>query len=368
MARRRKLSAASRRMRQANSVLTGGMRLAATFASTALQSMIPTAAAPAKKRTAHKTTPAVGLAKARKLPPVVRVVPASSFRAAVHACDHGTRNYKLFKPGTALVADKPPALLVMLHGCGQTPDDFARGTRMNVLGKEKGVIVLYPAQSREAHPNRCWDWFRRENQSRDAGEPAILASLIRKIIKTQGVDPARVYIAGLSAGASMALIMADEYPDLFAAVGVHSGLPSGAAHDQGSALLAMNRGNPGRRLRHPMPTIVFHGGHDRVVNPRNGRLVAIRAREAFPSLRGGESAGQVKNGRAYRKSVHRIGSGRPLVEHWTIDASGHAWSGGSPTGRFTDQQGPDASREMLRFFLRHSLSQRRRAALARTPL
>ena len=215
-----------------------------------------------RKRAPQKRASVNGTTRSRKAAPPVRVIPASSFRAGLHHCEHGSRSYKLFKPGAALVSDKPPALLVMLHGCGQTPDDFARGTRMNILAKEKGLLVLYPAQSREAHPNRCWDWFRRENQSRDAGEPAILASLVRKIIATQGADPARVYIAGLSAGASMALIMADEYPDLFAAVGVHSGLPSGAAHDQGSALLAMNRGNPGRRLRHPMPTIVFHGSHD----------------------------------------------------------------------------------------------------------
>lgn len=374
MARRGKISAGSRRVRKANSALAGGMKLAAAFAATALQAMIPavasTAKKPAPKKKAVASRPAISktaISKKAVIKKAVtsRAIPASSFRAGVHDCEHGARSYKLFKPGTAVVAPKPPPLLVMLHGCGQTPDDFAKGTRMNILAKEHGLIVVYPAQSRDAHPNRCWDWFRRDNQTRDAGEPAILASLTRKILDTHGADPARVYIAGLSAGASMALIMADQFPDLFAAVGVHSGLPSGAAHDQASALMAMQRGNPGQRLRHPMPTIIFHGSHDRVVNPRNGRLVAIRAREPYDSLRGTETAGQAQNGRYYRRTVHRIGSGRPLVEHWNVTASGHAWSGGSPTGRFTDRKGPDASREMIRFFLRHSLSTRRRAALAR---
>lgn len=365
MARRRKISAGSRRIRKANSVLMGGMKLAATFASTAFQAMVPSGSTPAKKRPARTKPPVATVTKSKKANLTVRAIPASSFRAGVHDCEHGSRAYKLFKPGAAAGLLKPPPLLVMLHGCGQTPDDFAKGTRMNMLAKEQGMIVVYPAQPRDAHPNRCWNWFGRDNQSRDAGEPAILASLTRKILQTHGADPARVYIAGLSAGASMALIMAREYPDLFAAVGVHSGLPGGSAHDQGSALLAMQRGNPGQRLNHPMPTIVFHGSHDRVVNPRNGRLVAIRARELYQSLRSVETAGQVPNGRSYRKTIHRVGSGRPLVEHWNIAGSGHAWSGGSPTGRFTDRKGPDASREMIRFFLRHSLSARRRAALAR---
>lgn len=137
---------------------------------------------------------------------------------------------------------------------------------------------------------------------------------------------------------------------------MHSGLPAGAARDQASALVAMQRGDPGLRQMLPMPTVVFHGSHDRVVNPRNERLVVLRAREPCPALRGAETAGQVPNGRAYRRAVYRFGSGRPLVEHWSVAGSGHAWSGGSSRGRFTDPKGPDASREMIRFFLRHSLA------------
>ena len=192
----------------------------------------------------------------------------------------------------------------------------------------------------------------------------MIASLTRRILQTHGADPARVYVAGLSAGASMALALAHAYPDLYAAVGVHSGLALGSARDQGSALVAMQRGNPGIRLQYPVPTIVFHGSHDAVVHPRNGRLVAIRAREPWAGLRHAQSAGRVAGGHAYGRSIDRMNAGRPLVEHWTVRGAGHAWSGGSPRGRFTDAKGPDASREMLRFFLRHSLSARSRKARA----
>lgn len=358
--RRRKLGTSARRVRSASSALTGGMKLATSFATAALHVM---KGAPAtKKRAPAKKAP---VAKAEKPALAVRSAP-SSFRTAVHECEFGARRYKIFKPGLATASPKPPPLLIMLHGCGQTPDDFATGTRMNALAKEHGLIVVYPAQPLDAHPNRCWSWFQRGNQGRGAGEPALLASLTRKILQAHGADPARVYVAGLSAGASMALIMTHAYPELFAAVGVHSGLPAGAAHDHASAVMAMQRGNPGWRLKHPMPTIVFHGSLDGVVNPRNGRLTAIRAREPYASLRGTETAGQAPGGRVWRKTVHRVGSGRPLVEHWSVTASGHAWSGGSPRGRFTDPKGPDASREMIRFFLRHSLSARKRAAMAKS--
>ncbi len=166
-------------------------------------------------------------------------------------------------------------------------------------------------------------------------------------------DPARVYVAGISAGASAALILAAAYPDLIAAVGAHSGLPVGAAHDAASGLLAMHQGAPGLRPTVPMPTIVFHGEADPVVNPRNGRYVAARALVPYPPLRQTVKAGTSPGGRDYLRTVHRAGSGRPLAEHWVVAGAGHAWSGGSPAGSFTDPAGPDASREMLRFFLRH---------------
>lgn len=353
----RRKTSATRAARKATATLNSGLRLALGFASlatTTLKAMAPPAPKrpAAAKHTARKVRKTAGATAQR-----------SSFRAGTFVCEHGSRQYKLFIPGRTPDA-KPAPLLVMLHGCGQTPDDFAKGTRMNALAKEFGFLVLYPAQSRDVHPNRCWNWFDRRDQARDAGEAALLASLTRQIVQQQGADPGRVYVAGLSAGGSAALILATIYPEIFAAVGVHSGLPAGAAQDQASAMVAMQRGNPGWRHPHPKPTIIFHGSHDRVVNPRNGRLAAIRAREPYASLRAIETQGQIPNGRAYAKSAYRIGAGRPLVEHWSITAAGHAWSGGSPTGRFTDPKGPDASREMIRFFRRHSLPARQRAALS----
>lgn len=341
---------------------------AAATRQAAKVAMQPPAARSATKPAKPPGKASTGKAKAAKPRPATRgaetrpLPRGASFRSATHRCDHGERRYKIFTPARAALSPTALPLLVMLHGCGQTPDDFARGTRMNVLADELGFLVLYPAQPREAHPNRCWNWFRRADQGRDAGEPGLIASLTRHVIQAHGADPARVYVAGLSAGASAALVLADTYPDLFAAVGVHSGLTVGAARDHASALIAMQRGNPGARRAAAVPTIAFHGSADRVVNPRNGRLVAIRAVEPFPSLRRTETQGRVVNGREWIKTVHRIGKGRPYVEHWSIKAAGHAWSGGSPAGRFTDPAGPDASREMLRFFLRHRLRPRRRPA------
>lgn len=283
----------------------------------------------------------------------------ASFRSSVHACAFGERSYKLYVPRCAGTAAGPLPLVVMLHGCGQTPDDFARGTRMNALAEEFGLLVLYPAQPRDAQVNRCWNWYRRSEQGRDAGEPALIASLTRRILAEYPADPARVYVAGLSAGASAALVVAAAYPELFAAVGAHSGLPVGAAHDAASGLVAMQQGAPGLRPTVPMPTIIFHGDADPVVNPRNGRYIAARALVPYPRLRQTVKAGRVAGGRDYVQTAHRAGSGRAMAEHWVVAGAGHAWSGGNPSGSFTDPAGPDASREMLRFFLRHRTRRRR---------
>lgn len=291
------------------------------------------------------------------------IMPArASFRTATHSCAFGKRQYKAYMPASAGSASASMPVVVMLHGCGQTPDDFAKGTRMNALAEEFRFLVIYPAQPREAHPRRCWNWFRPGDQLRDAGEPALLASLIREVLGQHNVDPARVYVAGLSAGGSAALVLARAYPDIVAAVGVHSGLPAGAAQSKASAMMAMAQGNPGIRWTAPMPTIIFHGDDDRVVHARNGRFIAIRALDLFPGSRATQVKRCVKGGRSYVRSTHRIGQGRPLVEHWLIEGSGHAWSGGSPAGRFVDPSGPDASREMVRFFLRHRKSIRAKTA------
>jgi len=141
----------------------------------------------------------------------------------------GSRRYKLFVP--SVYRGQPLPLVVMLHGCTQTPDDFATGTRMNILAEERGCFVAYPAQSQKANISKCWNWFKPSDQDRDQGEPAIIAGLVRELLRTYRLDPERVYVAGLSAGGAMPVILGRTYPDMFAAVGVHSGLPYAVAHD-----------------------------------------------------------------------------------------------------------------------------------------
>ena len=290
----------------------------------------------------------------------------ASFQSGTNDCAFGTRTFKLYLPVVAGKNSGPLPLVVMLHGCGQTPQDFARGTGMNALAEEFGFIVLYPAQARKAHLNRCWNWFRRGDQMRGAGEPALIASLTRTVIAEHNVDPARVYVAGLSAGAAAAMIVATAYHDIFAVVGVHSGMAAGAAHDAGSATRAMQGGDPGKRQEIPTPTIIFHGDADKVVNPRNGRFVTMRGVEPFAGLSKNEQTRSGANGRGYTRIQYRIGKGRPYVEQWVVHESGHAWSGGHVAGSYTDPKGPDASREMVRFFMRHRTTKKRRATLPQT--
>ncbi|ANW06039.1 alpha/beta hydrolase family esterase [Bradyrhizobium icense] len=269
----------------------------------------------------------------------------------------GSRAYRLFIPsgyhGQAL------PLIVMLHGCTQSPEDFAAGTRMNFVAEAQPCFVVYPAQRSEANQAKCWNWFRTTDQQRDTGEPSLIAGITRQIMREYSVDPKRVYVAGLSAGAAAATIMGATYNDLYAAVGVHSGLACGAAIDLPSALLAMRQGGgfdhqAALTDRPTVPTIVFHGDRDSTVHPNNGDQVIKQSIKAT-SVERNVHRGQVPGGRAYTRTVHSDASGRPVLEHWSIHGAGHAWSGGSSVGSYTDPLGPDATREMLRFFLEHSL-------------
>ena len=253
---------------------------------------------------------------------------------------------------------QPLPLVVMLHGCTQSPDDFAAGTRMNALAEEHACLVAYPGQTPSANSSKCWNWFSPQDQRRDQGEPSLIAGITRQIMSDYAGNLRRVYIAGLSAGGAAASIMGAEYPDLYAAVGVHSGLASGSAHDVPSAFAAMRQGGPvpgGLRRdlsREPMPTIIFHGDRDKTVHPINGDQVAVHSRagaEMGTSVRRGQSSGGI----GYSCTVHADASNTPMLEHWALHGVGHAWSGGSPDGSYTEPRGPDASREMLRFFLEH---------------
>ena len=274
-----------------------------------------------------------------------------SFITGHFSNEAGARDYKLFEPARE---GGPLPLVVMLHGCTQDPDDFARGTRMNALARARGFLVLYPAQSQRANPQRCWNWFKHNHQGRGRGEPAILAGMVREVIATHDVDPARVYVAGLSAGGAMAAILGDAYPELFAAVGVHSGLPAGSATDVQTAFAAMAGGpaapRRGARQGAAPPTIVFQGDADATVNLVNGeRVMAATGLSASSDSKRGASA----MGVPYTRRTWVDGQGAERGELWTLHGVGHAWSGGDLTGSYTDPRGPDASAEMLRFFLAH---------------
>jgi len=267
----------------------------------------------------------------------------------------GSRTYKLFIPSRCQGQRLP--LIVMLHGCTQSPDDFAAGTRMNFLAEEQNCFVVYPEQPSGANQSKCWNWFRTGDQRRGGGEPSMIAGITRQIMRNHVIDPKRVYVAGLSAGGAAAAIMGATYSDLYAAVGIHSGLACGAASDLPSAFAAMRQGGGSKAVadgKTSVPTIVFHGDRDTTVHPKNGdQIIEQSARATRPTTK--VLRGRVPHGHAYTRTILIDGAGRAISEHWNIDGAGHAWSGGSPAGSYTDPQGPDATREMLRFFLEHSL-------------
>jgi poly(hydroxyalkanoate) depolymerase family esterase len=267
----------------------------------------------------------------------------------------GSRAYKLFVPsscngqvlGQALGQALP--LVVMLHGCTQSPDDFAAGTRMNELAEEQGFLVAYPAQAQSANVGKCWNWFNARDQLRDSGEPSLIAGITLQIISEFPVDRARVYIAGLSAGGAAAATMGSLYPDLYAAIGVHSGLACGAASDMSSGFAAMKQGvSPAAKARRrdsaapSVPAIVFHGDSDATVHPANGDEVIVQARA------GADLRVEVSREQDYTRTIHADESGRPVAEHWLLHGAGHAWS-------YTNPRGPNASRAMMRFFAHHHI-------------
>ena len=284
------------------------------------------------------------------------IVPEGTrFIAGTFSNAAGSRTYKLFIPSRCQEQRLP--LIVMLHGCTQSPDDFAAGTRMNFLAEEQNCFVVYPEQPSGANQSKCWNWFRTSDQRRGGGEPSMIAGITRQIMRDHVIDPKRVYVAGLSAGGAAAAIMGATYSDLYAAVGIHSGLACGAASDLPSAFAAMRQGGGSKAVadgKTSVPTIVFHGDRDTTVHPKNGdQIIEQSARATRPTTK--VLRGRVPHGHAYTRTILIDGAGRAISEHWNIDGAGHAWSGGSPTGSYTDPQGPDAAREMLRFFLEHSL-------------
>jgi poly(hydroxyalkanoate) depolymerase family esterase len=286
-----------------------------------------------------------------------------TLQAGTFTCADGTRDYLVYAPGEYGL--QPAPLILMLHGCTQSAADFARGTRMHQRAATEGYVVVYPTQSRGGNSGGCWNWFRPGDQQRDKGEPAILAGLVSEMTRRFGCDPRRRYVAGLSAGGAMAIALGRTCPDIFRAVGAHSGLAYGAAHDVQSALSAMRNGAP-QRFRNIeaaskpdfVPTIIFHGDQDRTVDVSNAMQVTEDAAQAWAS----DPASGV-DGRSYSSTTegtaggHRCTTtrlrdlaGKIRVESWIVHGGGHAWFGGDAAGTFTDPMGPDATAEMLRFF------------------
>jgi len=287
------------------------------------------------------------------------------FLEACYTNRAGSRDYKLYVPSGYRGEALP--LLVMLHGCTQNPDDFAAGTRMNELAERRGCLVVYPAQASGANLSRCWNWFNAADQYRDQGEPSLIAGITRQVMEDYAVNPERVYVAGLSAGGAMTAIMGATYPDLYAAIGIHSGLAHGSAHDMPSGFAAMGQGGvavgPGRasgQARTPVPTIVFHGDRDGTVHSDNGERIVEQWRTVMSETgidwRTEVERGGTPGGHGHTRTRYTDADGRAILEQWQIHGAGHAWAGGSPNGSYTDPRGPDASAEMLRFFLSHTRS------------
>lgn len=301
-----------------------------------------------------------GAACPESAPPQAARPRAASFTA--HFFAHGGHRwrYRLYEPARSDAALLP--VIVMLHGCKQDSEDFARGTGMNEVAERDGFLVLYPEQLRKANQMGCWNWFEPGHQKRGAGEPAMIAALVETVVAQHGGDPQRVYVAGLSAGGAMAATLGESYPDVFAAVGIHSGLPPGAAHDVQSAFSAMRRGSGPRvpMARSPLPTIVFHGSGDKTVAPANGEGVVQRqvAAATAHGLQLERREQRVAGARAATRTEWLDPQGKPMIESWKVEAGPHAWSGGRAAGSFTDPQGPNASEAMTAFFLRHRRGER----------
>ena len=293
-------------------------------------------------------------AKSAKSPPAEKT--KGEFLSLSFHNEAGTRVYKVYIPSS--YHGRPSPLVVMLHGCTQSPDDLAAGTRMNAMADELAFLVAYPEQPIRANLLKCWTWYNRRDQQRDRGEPSLVAGITRQVMRDYAVDPRRVYVAGVSAGGGAAAILGEVYSDVYAAVGVHSGMACGVAHDALSGLAAMKTGHAGDLLAHiaeqgaehrPVPTIVFQGDRDTTVNPLNSDhfSAAIAAAGSNKQIH----AGDVRGGHSYTQTTFADAGGHTVLEQWIVHGEGHAWSGGSTAGSYTDPEGPDATWEFVRFFL-----------------
>lgn len=300
-----------------------------------------------------------------------------SFVRGSFANEHGEREYRLYVPD-GLDDGGPAPLIVMLHGCGQDAGDFAASTRMNALAERDAFLVLYPEQDTGANRTGCWNWFEPSDQKREMGEPSIIAGATGEVMDAHDIDPGRVYIAGMSAGGAMSTVVAAAYPDLYAAVGVHSGLEYGAARGALAAVASQISGGPdpdrqGRLASESsrpaearvVPAIFFHGEEDRVVGVVNGDQALSQWAQTNDYVDDGTDddgiddepeevlPGRAPGGYEYVRYVYEGSGGKELMEKWIVEDLGHDWSGGDAEGSSTDPGGPDASEEMIRFFRQH---------------
>src|SRR3954464_7789707 len=290
----------------------------------------------------------------------------------------GSRRYFVYTPAGYTLAQRVP-MVVMLHGCTQTPADSAAGTAWNPLADRQTFVVVYPEQTIGDNLLSCWNWFLPEHQTRGSGEAGILAGITGQVLTSDtrwNIDPGRVYVCGISAGGAMAVLLGATYPDLYTAVGIHAGVEYRAATDPITARDAMANGGPDPieqgaaafiamdgRAR-PVPTIVFHGTADGVVNPVNGDQVVQQWMETDRTAAGGAyrpdftrrttlDSGQVPGGHGYTVAQWSDERGTVVQEYWRVTGMNHAWSGGSVFGSFTDPQGPSATEAMWEFFAHH---------------
>ncbi|MDB4949896.1 MAG: esterase, depolymerase family [Gemmatimonadetes bacterium] len=302
-------------------------------------------------------------------PPAIHASAAGAGRVewATYQGPAGTRRYRIYLPAGYDPSHKAP-LVLMLHGCTQDPDDFARGTRMDAVADESGVLLVYPEQPATAQIQRCWTWYDPAQIARDGGEAAVLAGIVGEVEAHHAVDARRVYVLGISAGGSMAVNLAAAYPELFAGVVAHSGIAYHAALGVPQALGAMQgNGLDAERLRGAAaqvlarggfpPLLVIHGNADPVVRPANGHALARQWADARGLTAGAESA-ETAGGLAFQRQRFTDAGGHVLVETLFVDGLGHAWSGGSAEGTYTSAAGPDASREAMRFLLAHRRGRR----------
>ncbi len=257
-------------------------------------------------------------------------------------------------------------LLMLLHGCDQDAEGFVDTTRFTAVADRHGIVLVAPEQIRRDHLNRCWRWYEVRHQQRGIGEPALLTGVVTDMVDERArwrINPRLVYVAGISAGGAMALILAATYPDVFAAVGVHSAPPYRAATGAGRAFAAMaartEAPGPEEGAKPMAPLVVVQGEADRVVRPDNAGRVAAQwlVFHGGGPLRSTTTTGRSGDGRAFRTTRWFGDRGRTVAEMWLVDDLGHAWSGGRP-GSYSDPAGPRAATFMWRFLRRHRLPRR----------